>query len=91
MRRGQFFVADKEGSAASPGTVEDMAKSTRNNGKPWTTAEKGELRKLATGNTPTGVISLKMGRSKEAIRSQASRQNTSLQPTNRRPYNRKRK
>jgi len=66
-----------------------MSKSTRNTGKPWTPAAKQQLRALARGNTPTRVIGLKLGRTPEAVQSQASRQGTSLKPTNQSPYNRR--
>ena len=39
-----------------------MAKYTRNSGKHWTPAEERQLRKMATENTPTRVIGLKLGR-----------------------------
>jgi hypothetical protein len=68
-----------------------MAKSTRNSGKPWTAADRKALTTLAKGNTPTRVIGLKLGRTPEAVQSQASRQSTSLKPTNQSPYNRKSK
>jgi hypothetical protein len=68
-----------------------MAKSTRNSGTPWTAADRKALRDLAKGNTPTRVIGLKLGRTPEAVQSQASRQGTSLKPTNQSPYNRKSK
>ncbi len=63
-----------------------MSKSTRNSGKPWTPAQRQQLRTLASGNTPTRVIGLKVGRSEAAVRSQAARQRTSLKPTNQSPY-----
>ena len=66
-----------------------MSKSTRQTGKTWTPAENKQLRELARGNTPTGVIGLKLGRTKDAIRSQASRLGVSLKPTNQSPYNRR--
>ncbi|SFK85804.1 hypothetical protein SAMN04488085_10466 [Geodermatophilus ruber] len=66
-----------------------MAKSTRNSGKSWTSSAKAQLRSLASGNTPTRVIGLKLGRSEAAVRSQAAKQNTSLKPTNQSPYNRR--
>ena len=65
-----------------------MSKSTRNTGQPWTPTDKQQLRELAHGNTPTRVIGLKLGRTPEAVQSQASRQGTSLKPTNQSPYNR---
>lgn len=50
-----------------------MSKSTRNSGKKWTTSETGELRTLARKNTPTRIIGLKLGRTEEAIYTQASK------------------
>jgi hypothetical protein len=64
-------------------------KSKRNAGKPWTPVQERELRTLARGNTPTGVMSLKLGRSPDAVRSKASELGVSLKPTNQRPYNRR--
>jgi hypothetical protein len=58
----------------------------KNQGKPWTGSDRQELRQLARGNTPTRVIGIKLGRSEDAVRSQASKQNTSLKPTNQSPY-----
>jgi hypothetical protein len=45
--------------------------STRNSGEDWTEEDLQKLRELAEGNTPTGVISLKLGRSEEAVRAKA--------------------
>lgn len=66
-----------------------MSKSTRNTGRPWTASDKHQLRELAQENTPTRVIGLKLGRTPDAVQSQASRQGTSLKPPNQSPYNRK--
>lgn len=66
-----------------------MTKSTRNTGKPWTPTQQRELKTLAQQNTPTRVIGLKLGRTEDAIRSQASDQGVSLKPTNQSPYNRR--
>jgi hypothetical protein len=63
-----------------------MAKSLHNHRKPWTSADVGQLRELAEGNTPTGVIGLKLGRSETAVRSAAHRNGISLTPSNRSPY-----
>ncbi len=63
-----------------------MSKSTRNTGKQWSTQEVKELNKLATQNTPTRVIGLKLGRSESAIYSKASEEGVSLSPTNQSPY-----
>lgn len=66
-----------------------MSKSTRNTGKPWTSTEVNQLAKLASENTPTRVIGLKLGRTPDAVYSKASAENVSLKPTNQAPYNRK--
>lgn len=68
-----------------------MAKSPQNNRKPWSSADKAQLKKLAAQNTPTRVIGLKMGRSPGAVSSQAGRQGVSLKPTNQSPYGTKSK
>jgi hypothetical protein len=48
-----------------------------------------QLRQLAKGNTPTGVISLKLQRPPASITSKAQREGISLKPVNRSPYNRR--
>ena len=63
-----------------------MTKSTRNSGKAWTPVETKSLKTLASGNTPTRVIGLKLGRSESAVYSKASEQGVSLSPTNQSPY-----
>jgi hypothetical protein len=57
----------------------------------WSAQEVRELRSLARGNTPTGVISLKLQRPPTAIRSKAQREGISLRPANRSPYNRRKR
>lgn len=64
------------------------SKSTRNTGKSWTKGDKSQLKSLASGNTPTRVIGLKLGRTESAVRTQAQKQGVSLKPTNQSPYNR---
>ena len=59
--------------------------------EPWTDAEVRELRSLARGNTPTGVLSLKLRRPPAAIRSKAQREGISLKPANRSPYGRRKR
>lgn len=66
-----------------------MSKSTRNSGTPWTPTANSQLRTLARQNTPTRVIGLKLGRTPEAVRTQASKEGVSLKPTNQAPYNRR--
>jgi hypothetical protein len=68
-----------------------MAKTPKNSGKNWTSPEVQKLRELARGNTPTGLIAYKLGRSEDAVRSKASDENISLKPTNQSPYNRRKK
>lgn len=60
-----------------------MSKSTRNTGKPWTPSDLKQLKELAKENTPTRVIGFKLGRTPEAIYTQASLQGVSLEPPNR--------
>lgn len=68
-----------------------MPKTPPKHRQPWTQAEKQQLRRLASENTPTRVAALKLGRTPEAVQSQASKQGTSLKPTNQSPYNRRKK
>jgi hypothetical protein len=58
-------------------------------GTHWTPAEEKKLKELAKGNTPTRVIGLKLGRSEDAVRSNAGKNGVSLKPTNQSPYNRR--
>ena len=55
----------------------------------WSSEDLQTLKQLARVNTPTGVISLKMGRTPTAIRSKAQREHISLMPANRSPYGRR--
>jgi hypothetical protein len=66
-------------------------KYKRNMREPWSSEDVKTLRQLAKGNTPTRVISLKMGRTPTAIRGKAQREGISLRPANRSPYNRRSK
>ncbi len=66
-----------------------MPKYTRNTGKAWTSSEVNNLKNLASENTPTRVIGLKLGRTEAAIRTKASEVGTSLKPVNQKPYTRK--
>jgi hypothetical protein len=54
--------------------------------KDWTSAEVDELRELAGSNTPVGVMSIRLRRSEDAIRSKAHSEGISLKPPNRSPY-----
>lgn len=66
-----------------------MAKKPANHGKAWTNQDVRSLKKLVKQNTPTRVIGLKLGRTEDAIYSEASKENISLKPTNQSPYNRR--
>ena len=68
-----------------------MSQSNRNSGKAWTSQEVNQLKQLAKQNTPTGVISFKIGRTPSAISTKASQEDISLKPTNQSPYNRSKK
>lgn len=68
-----------------------MPKTPSNNGKQWTPSETAKLKKLADGNTPTRVIGLKLSRTPDAVRSQASKEGISLKPTNQSPYGTRKK
>ena len=63
-----------------------MAKQPPNSGKPWNSGARAELAGLAAKNTPTRVIAMKVGRSPDAVSSQASKQGVSLKPVNQSPY-----
>ena len=58
----------------------------KNSGKPWQPTDVKTLKQLADKNTPTRVIGLKLGRTEDAIQSQASKIGLSLKPTNQSPY-----
>lgn len=66
-----------------------MSKYERNSGKNWTPAEVKQLKQLASENTPTRVIGLKLGRPVGGVYAKASEKGVSLSPTNQSPYNRK--
>jgi hypothetical protein len=57
-----------------------------NAGKEWTADEVQQLRELAESNTPVGIMSMRLERSEDAIRSKAQSEGISLQPPNRPPY-----
>jgi hypothetical protein len=63
-----------------------VIKSTRNTGKPWSSADEAKLAELARGNTPTRVIGIKLGRTEDAVRSKAQEEGVSLKPNNQKPY-----
>jgi hypothetical protein len=60
--------------------------TSHSSGRDWTDDDVRELRELAAGHTPTGVIIVKLGRSEAAIREKAESEGISLAPANRSPY-----
>jgi hypothetical protein len=66
-----------------------MAKPPKNHGTPWTPQDVAKLADLATQNTPTRVIGLKLGRTEDSIYAKASEESIPLKPTNQSPYNRR--
>lgn len=66
-----------------------MAKPPKKHGQAWLAADEQKLKKLAGGNTPTGLIAWELGRTEGAIYSKAAEIDVSLKPTNQSPYNRR--
>jgi hypothetical protein len=60
--------------------------SSASSGRAWTEDQVRQLRELAEGNTPVGVMSVHLGRTEDAIRAKAEAEGISLAPPNRRPY-----
>jgi hypothetical protein len=63
-----------------------MAETKSSSGKAWTDDEVQQLRELAAGNTPVGVMSIRLNRTEDAIRSKAHAEGIALSPPNRSPY-----
>ena len=57
-------------------------KYKQRSGEPWSGTDVVKLKQLAKQNTPTGVISLKLRRPPNAVRTNALREGISLGPTN---------
>jgi hypothetical protein len=68
-----------------------MTTANSNHGKQWTPAQEAALQDLASKNTPTRVIGLKLKRTEIAVQSKAHTLKISLKPTNQSPYNRTKK
>jgi hypothetical protein len=66
----------------------NMPRYISNAGKHWTSQQVRQLRQMATQNTPTRVIGLKLGRPVAGVYAKAAQKNISLRPTNESPYNR---
>ena len=65
--------------------------TAKNSGKAWSPTDVSALKNLATKNTPTRVIGVKLGRTPDAVQSQASKSGISLKPTNQSPYGSKKR
>lgn len=76
-------------SSSETGKAEMSAKKPVNAGKAWTGNDVAKLRQLASGNTPTRLMALKLGRTAGAVYGKAEELDLSLKPTNQRPYNRR--
>lgn len=61
----------------------------RNADLSWSLADDLRLQRLASENTPTRVIGLKLGRSATAVQARASQLGISLKPVNQSPYSRR--
>jgi hypothetical protein len=68
-----------------------MARTPKNHGESWTTADDKQLKTLVRQNTPTRLIASKLGRTEGAVYQHASAIGASLRPTNQSPYNRRKK
>lgn len=65
-----------------------MTKKPKTHENHWAKPEIKQLKDLSKGNTPTGIIAYKLGRTEDAIRAKASDENISLKPTNQSLYDR---
>jgi glycine/D-amino acid oxidase-like deaminating enzyme len=68
-----------------------ISRYKRRSRQPWSTTDVNKLKQLAKGNTPAGVMSVKLQRPIATIRSKAQREGISLRPVNRSPYSRRAK
>ena len=66
-----------------------MSRTDDRSGRPWSDADLAILRRLARENTPTRIISQKLGRTADAVRSEAEIESISLKPSNQSPYDRR--
>lgn len=66
-----------------------MAKPPDKHGKLWTSQDLQVLKKLASENTPTRVVGLKLERTPDAVQAKATEIGLSLKPVNQSPYNRR--
>lgn len=91
LRRDPLLVRVSCNDAGNDEEGSVVAKTPKNHGKTWSAKDDAALRKLAKGNTPTGLIAWELGRTEAAVRSHASEERVSLKPVNQSPYNRRKK
>lgn len=68
-----------------------MARQRKNHDERWTTGDERALKQFAGGDTPTGLIAWKLGRTEDAVYGHGSELEVSLKPTNKPPYNRRKR
>ncbi len=75
----------------SKGNSSKTNEPSTNTGKRWTPIQVKQLRQLASQNTPTRVIGLKLGRTENAVRTKASEKGVSLKSRNQSSFYRPKK
>ena len=88
---GKLPEVEVEISIRNSKRISAKAKTNSNTGKPWTATQVRKLRKLASQNTPTRVIGLKLGRTENAVRTKASEKGVSLKSRNHSSFYRSKK
>lgn len=84
--RGCGWVPGLKATIPTEEPIMPETTSNPSSGQQWTDEQVQELRALAKGNTPVGVMSIKLGRTEDAIRSKAKSEGVTLSPPNRSPY-----
>ena len=84
LPQAQLEVSPKNRASAK-------SEGSANTGKRWTATQVRELRQLASQNTPTRVIGLKLGRTERAVRTKASETGVSLKSRNQSSFSRHKK
>jgi hypothetical protein len=84
-------LTKKGGAKSSKSGSKSRRTSSSNTGKPWTPIQVKQLRQLASQNTPTRVIGLKLGRTENAVRTKASEKGVSLRSKHQSSYYRRKK
>ena len=87
----QMREADLEVTLKKKASAQITTKYIRNTGKPWTSTQVKQLRQLASQDTPTRVIGLKLGRTESAVRTKASKKGVSLKTKSQSSYHTRKK